>query len=300
MQHSPLLKLLRQDQLLFDEPLKSHTSFRIGGPADVMALPENTKELSAVLSFCLSEGIRHMVMGNGSNLLFSDKGYRGAIIKLAKNMSGIEAKGEELRAQSGASLASLAARACSLGLSGLEFASGIPGTLGGAIFMNAGAYGGEMKDVFLSAEVVMSNGTIGSFEAPQMRFGYRTSVLQENGGIAARVSLILKPGVKEEIKAKMEDLNQRRREKQPLEFPSAGSTFKRPEGHFAGKLIMDSGLAGYSIGGAQVSMKHCGFVVGNTSASADDVLRLIEHVQSEVYKRFNVLLEPEVKIIPEK
>ncbi|MDR2751898.1 MAG: UDP-N-acetylmuramate dehydrogenase [Clostridiales bacterium] len=295
----PLQELLRPDQILPSEPLKNHTSFRIGGPADLLVLPENAKELSEVLE-CLQSGKeRFMVIGNGSNLLFSDLGFRGTVIKIAKNMSLASHQGVFLEAFAGISLAALAAKALSLGLTGLEFASGIPGTLGGAIFMNAGAYGGEMKDVVAEASVITPDGAR-SLNASDLKFGYRHSALSDSGDIVASAKLKLAPGDKEEISRKMDDLNSRRRDKQPLDLPSAGSTFKRPEGHFAGKLIMDAGLRGFSCGGAQVSQKHCGFVVNKGGASAKDVLELIKRVQDEVEKQFGVFLETEIKIVPEK
>jgi UDP-N-acetylmuramate dehydrogenase len=294
------LDFLRPDQLLLNEPMMNHTTFRIGGPADLLALPESGEEIEAALSVCKRIEVAHLVIGNGSNLLFSDKGFRGVVIKISKGMSKMEVHEDEIVSQPGALLSATAAKALEEGLCGLEFASGIPGTLGGGVFMNAGAYGGELKDAFACAKVILPDGTLRIFLPQDMEFSYRKSAVQHNGGVLTEITLKLKPGDFREIKGKMDDFNSRRREKQPLELPSAGSTFKRPEGYFAGKLIMDSGLRGFSVGGAQISEKHCGFVVNKSGATCEDVLKLIEHVQTAVMKNFGVMLEPEVKIIPEK
>jgi UDP-N-acetylmuramate dehydrogenase len=270
-----------------------------------MVLPEDAEEIAAVTEICRNNGIPCLIMGNGTNLLVSDAGYRGVVIKLggrlnAASLTGaVVTAGETITAGAGIALSALARFALEHGLSGLEFAEGIPGTLGGAVAMNAGAYDGEIKNIFVSGEVLEvgdEGGGITRRDNKSMNFGYRTSAVQ-SGGIVLEATLKLKEAPMRDIQEKMDDYKQRRREKQPLELPSAGSVFKRPEGHFAGKLIMDCGLAGYAIGGAQVSPKHCGFIVNRGGASADDVLRLIAHIQTTVRQRFGVELETEIKII---
>jgi len=287
---------LKPELLRANEPMKNHTSFRTGGPADVLILPRNAAELAAVAEDCRALGFPHMVIGNGSNLLFPDEGYKGVIIKTAGGLTDFEARGGAVVAGAGLSLAALADAALENGLTGFEFASGIPGTLGGAVYMNAGAYDGEMRDAFLWADVLTEDGTARMTKA-DMGFAYRKSALQDGGGILLRAAFGLQDGDRDKIREKMRDLNARRREKQPLEYPSAGSTFKRPPGHFAGRLIAESGLAGFSIGGAQVSEKHCGFVINMGGATTGDILKVIGHVQDAVMKRFGVRLEPEVKIV---
>ena len=291
-----LPNLLNKCKVLYNEPLCNHTSFRIGGPADALALPESRDELLGLISNLKNDSIRFMIMGNGSNLLFSDSGYRGAVIKLSR-MSALNISNDIISAEAGVLLSSAATEAMKAGLAGFEFGSGIPGTVGGAVFMNAGAYGDEIKDVFLHAEVLTDKGSINIYTCEEMDFGYRRSRLNENG-ILLSASFKLNAGEYGSIKAKTDELNNARRSKQPLEMPSAGSVFRRPPGLYAGKLIMDSGLRGYSIGGAQVSEKHCGFIVNKGGASCDDVLRLIEHIQATVLSQFNVSLVPEIRIIP--
>ena len=290
-----LLHLLNAFNVLYDEPLRRHTSFRIGGPADALALPESRDELRELINILKKENIRFMIMGNGSNLLFSDSGYRGAIIKINRNMSNLSVSDDAVSAEAGALLSETAAAAMKSCLTGLEFASGIPGTVGGAVFMNAGAYGGEIKDVFVKAEVMSENG-VSEYNAEQMDFGYRHSAIQKSG-VLLSASFRLRAGSYESIKAKTDELTQERTSKQPLDMPSAGSVFKRPAGYFTGKLIMDSGLRGYTIGGAQVSEKHCGFIVNKGGATCEDVLRLIGHIQKTVFDNYNVVLEPEIRII---
>ena len=238
-------------------------------------------------------------MGNGSNLLVSDKGYRGAVIQLWKNFSDITVKGTTIIVKAGALLSKIAAEALEEGLTGMEFASGIPGTIGGATVMNAGAYGGEMKNIIKEVTVLTQEGELLTLSNEEMKLGYRTSIVKEKGYVVVSVVLQLKKGDKEEIRKVMEDLKERRVTKQPLDMPSAGSTFKRPEGYFAGKLIMDAGLRGFSVGGAQISEKHCGFVVNKGDATAADVLGLIREVQKRVEEQFHVTLEPEVKFLGE-
>ena len=291
-----LLTILKDFHVLYDEPLTRHTSFKIGGPADAVAQPESRDELRELLTILKNENIRFMIMGNGSNLLFSDNGYRGVIIKINRNLSQLRIEEDTIWTEAGALLSAAASAAMNAGLSGLEFASGIPGTVGGAVFMNAGAYGGEIKDVFVRADVMSEEGGVREFNLEHMDFAYRHSAVQENG-ILLSACFKLHAGDHELIRAKMDELTEARRSKQPLDMPSAGSVFKRPPGHYVGKLIMDCGLRGYSIGGAQVSEKHCGFIVNKGGAACEDVLRLIEYIQTTVFDRFRVMLTPEIRII---
>lgn len=288
----------KRELFLINEPLKNHTSFKIGGDAKVFFMPESVSDIADALKVCRENKFPYYILGNGTNILFSDKGYNGVIINIFNKFNQVYLENENtINAQSGALLSSIANIALNNSLSGMEFASGIPGALGGAVYMNAGAYGGEMKDIVLSADVLDKDGNIRTLDNNEMGFQYRSSNAEKEGFIVLSAKLQLKKGNKEEIKSKMYELNSQRKEKQPLEMPSAGSTFKRPEGHFAGKLIMESGLRGYSIGGAMVSEKHCGFVVNTGNATCKDVLLLIEHVKKTVYDKFNVMLEPEVRII---
>lgn len=290
---------LGSDNVYRNEPMKRHTTFRIGGPADYYLCPHSAKEIQKVVEICREEKLPYFILGNGSNLLVSDQGYRGVVIQLWKNVSDIRVEGCLIQAKAGASLAKIAAEALEEGLTGMEFAAGIPGTLGGAVVMNAGAYGGEMKDILKEVLVMDQQGRIFTLEKKDLKLGYRTSAVKEKGYIVLAAVLELWPGDREEIRKLMEDLKQKRVEKQPLDLPSAGSTFKRPEGYFAGKLIMDAGLRGFSVGGAQVSEKHCGFVVNTGGASASDVLTLIREVQKRVREKFGVELETEVKFLGE-
>ncbi len=284
--------------VVFNETMKKHTTFKIGGNADIFIVPENIDEVVKSIDLCEKNNIPYYILGNGSNLLVGDKGFRGAIIQIFKNLSKIEVCGNIIKAESGALLSAISKKALENGLCGLEFAAGIPGTLGGGICMNAGAYGGEMKDV-ISKVTVLKDGKIFEISGYQADFQYRNSRILKEGMIVLDAELVLKEGDFNEINAKMMEFNKLRSEKQPLDFPSAGSTFKRPEGYFAGKLIMDSGLRGYAVGGAAVSEKHCGFVINKGGATAEDVLRLIENVKNIVYDKFNVVLEPEIRIIGE-
>lgn len=285
--------------VLFDEPMKKHTTFRIGGNADYFVLPKTKEQLSRTVKLCESEGVPYYYLGNGSNLLVSDLGYRGVIVNIYRNMDYINIEGNKITAQAGALLSRIAAAARDASLSGLEFASGIPGTLGGAVVMNAGAYGGEMKQVVASALVMDKAGETFALTGGELELGYRTSVIPKKGYLVLEAELTLTPGEREAIGGRMEELQMRRTSKQPLEYPSAGSTFKRPQGYFAGKLIMDAGLRGFSVGDAAVSEKHCGFVINRGCASAVDVLSLIRHIQREVYDQFGVKMEPEVKLLGE-
>lgn len=289
--------LLGEENVLTDELMSSHTTFRIGGAADYFLLPTEGTQIKEIFEICKEENIPCFILGNGSNLLVSDRGYRGAVIQMYRNMNKIETEGTVIRAQAGALLSAVAAEAKNHSLTGFEFAGGIPGTLGGAVTMNAGAYGGEMKDVLKSVTVADKEGNIRKLSAEELNLGYRTSIVKTAGYLVLEAEISLKEGNPEEIKALMKDLTERRTSKQPLEFPSAGSTFKRPEGYFAGKLIMDSGLRGYRVGGAQVSEKHCGFVINAGGATAADVRALIQDVQNTVYEKFGVMLEPEVRFL---
>ena len=287
------------EQVLFEEPMKRHTTFRIGGPAEIFVMPKTIDEVARALEICRQEELPYFVLGNGSNLLVSDQGYRGVIIQMDRNMEEIAVEGTEIRAAAGALLSSIAVAARRNSLTGFEFAGGIPGTLGGAVVMNAGAYGGEMKDVLKEVTVMTADGEVRVIPASELEMGYRTSIIKKAGYLVLGAVITLREGNLEEIKALTRELSEKRTSKQPLEFPSAGSTFKRPEGYFAGKLIMDSGLRGYQIGGARVSDKHCGFVINAGDATAKDVVALMDHVREVVHDKYGVTLEPEVKFLGE-
>ncbi|MDD7220366.1 MAG: UDP-N-acetylmuramate dehydrogenase [Clostridia bacterium] len=291
------IELLGKDRVHVNEPMSRHTSFRIGGPADYFLQPSDTEQIKKILDICRENKLPFFVLGNGSNLLVSDTGFSGVIIQLFHNFERIIVEDTLIRAQAGALLSGIAVAARDHSLTGFEFAGGIPGTLGGAVVMNAGAYGGEMKHVLKEATVMTQSGEIIIIPADKLNMGYRTSVIKEAGYIVLDAVLSLQKGDQKEIRAKMKELTDLRVSKQPLEYPSAGSTFKRPEGYFAGKLIMDAGLRGYQVGGAQISEKHCGFVINKGNATASDVLRLIEDVKNRVYEQFGVNLEPEVKFL---
>ena len=279
--------------------MKDYTSFQIGGPADLFIQPETIESLVFCRNLLQQNEIPFHIIGAGSNLLVGDKGIRGAVIRLTKPFSTITQDGNSLTADAGVSLARLAAFALEAGLSGLEFASGIPGTLGGAVYMNAGAYGGEMKDVVTETLYADAAGNLLSLKKDAHEFGYRKSFFSTQDAVILRSTVVLTPGDPQQIRATMQDLNNRRREKQPLIYPSAGSTFKRPEGHFAGQLIEEAGLKGLSVGGACVSEKHAGFVVNTGGATAEDVRTLMQHVIQAVYEKFGVTLEPEVRFLGE-
>ena len=298
------------ERIKYNEPLASHTSFNIGGPADVFVTVENEEEFAKAINFAKAENIRYFLLGNGSNVLASDEGFRGIIIKLAGDFLNASVDGEIIKAGAGITLSKLAGLAMNSSLTGLEFASGIPGTLGGALFMNAGAYGGEMKQIVTKVKVLKNIptandtdcegcGAIIELTGEEMQFGYRHSILKEKNYIALSCEMKLEKGDKETIASYMRELALKRKEKQPLEYPSAGSTFKRPEGYFAGKLIEDAGLGGYTVGGAQVSEKHKGFVINKGGASAKDVKELIDYVIKTVKEKDNVTLEPEVLFLGE-
>lgn len=281
------------------EPMSLHTTFRIGGPADLFVTPGSIQAVADSIRVCKETQTPYAVIGNGSNLLVSDTGYRGVIIQIGRNLNQVSVNGEEIRAQAGAMLSVIAKTALSESLTGFEFASGIPGTLGGAAVMNAGAYGGEMKDVLTEVTVLTREGEIRTIPAEKLEMGYRTSLAAKNGWIILEAVLKFQKGDAEAIRGRMEELKMQRVTKQPLDLPSAGSTFKRPEGYFAGKLIMDAGLRGFTVGGAQISEKHCGFVVNKGGATAEDVRNLICAVQKKVQEDAGVKLEPEVKFLGE-
>lgn len=282
----------------FDAPMKKYTSFKCGGNARLLIIPDSSESLKEIISFCNSKSVKPLIIGNGSNLLVTDGGIDGVVIKIGSKLSKIELIDDTtIRCEAGASLKSLCMFALENSLSGLEFAYGIPGTLGGAVYMNAGAYGGEMKDVLYSCKHIDTDGVDGELSKNELDLRYRGSAYTDNGYTIVSAVLKLKNADKTEIKASMDDKLQRRKDKQPLEYPSAGSTFKRPEGYFAGALIESCGLKGYSVGGAQVSNKHAGFVINKNGATATDVLNLIKDVQRIVYEKHGVMLETEVKII---
>ena len=282
--------------IFMEEPMKKHTTFRVGGPADVLVQPDETA-LAAILALCRQYHVPYSFIGNGSNLLVGDKGIRGVVIEMTDPMGNIEVDGTKITAQAGAMLSKIANTAASNGLGGMEFAAGIPGSVGGAVVMNAGAYGGEMKDIIEKVYVLDENGAQLELDRDALDFGYRHSCIPEKKYIVTKVVLDLVPRNEAEIRSEMKELNEKRAEKQPLQYPSAGSTFKRPEGYFAGKLIMDSGLRGYQIGGARVSDKHCGFVINAGDATARDVVDLMEYVVKVVKEKYGVTLEPEVKFL---
>lgn len=290
---------LPEERVLLDEPMKLHTTFRVGGEANVFLQIEREEELAKLIPYLRKVEMPFFILGNGSNLLVSDKGYDGVILQLGKGFNGIRTEGNCVTAQAGALLSQTAKAAQEHGLTGLEFASGIPGSVGGAVVMNAGAYGGEMKQAVRLVRVMDYEGNILELDNATMEFGYRSSAVKNRPFVVLEAVFSLETGDPAAIAAKMAELARRRREKQPLELPSAGSTFKRPEGYFAGKLIMDAGLCGLSVGGARVSEKHCGFVVNDADASAADISELIKQVQERVWERFGVQLEPEVIFLGE-
>lgn len=290
-----LKKLTNENNISVSEPMTRHTTFRIGGNADVFVCPENILELEKIVAKLNCQNLPYFVIGNGSNLLVSDKGIEGVVICTEK-INSITVSENKIFAEAGAKLSALASEATKNSLTGLEFAAGIPGTVGGGVFMNAGAYDGELKNVITTVKI-LREGKIIDLSAEQCAFGYRSSVFQATGDIILGAEFLLSPGDRDKISSKIHDFAARRKLKQPLEFPSAGSAFKRPEGYFAGKLIDDSGLRGFSVGGAQVSEKHCGFIINKGGATAADVLNLIKYIKTSVYVRFGVKLQEEIKLI---
>ena len=291
-----LIKALGQEKVLKNEPMCNHTTFKVGGNASLFVIPSCEDDVVSCINIVKELGIDFFVLGNGSNILVSDKGYNGVVIYMGKNMSDIFVDGKMIVAGSGALLSKVASVALSNSLSGFEFASGIPGSIGGAVYMNAGAYGGSMSDVVVKTRYVDNDGNIKEISGNNHEFSYRHSVFV-NGGIILSTQIKLNDGNKEEIMEEMTRLNKQRKEKQPLEYPSAGSTFKRPEGYFAGKLIEESNLSGFSVGGAQVSSKHCGFVINKDNATCEDILTLISHIQKVVFEKYGVKLSPEIKLL---
>ncbi|OPX43884.1 UDP-N-acetylenolpyruvoylglucosamine reductase [Ruminiclostridium hungatei] len=292
-----LASISGEERVLINEPMSRHTSFKIGGPADVLVIPGEMGQLGEMVRCFAAEGIPYMIMGNGTNLLVSDKGIRGVVVKIYDNLQGFAVHGDTLEFEAGMLISKAAKLALAHSLSGMEFAEGIPGTIGGAVTMNAGAYGGEMSVIAAETEYMDRKGAIITVRGEQHGFDYRTSIIQKTGGIVLKTRLKLRKADPANIKALMEDFNFKRRDKQPLEWPSAGSVFKRPKGHFTGKLIDDCGLRGFGIGGAQISGKHSGFIINTGGASCEDVLALIRHIQTTVSREFNVQLEPEIRII---
>ncbi|MBQ8625092.1 MAG: UDP-N-acetylmuramate dehydrogenase [Agathobacter sp.] len=293
-----LAAIVSAQNITLDEPMKKHTTFRIGGNADMFVCPK-INQLPDILALAKEYDVPVTIIGNGSNLLVGDKGIRGLVLSISKAADSIEVNGNCVIVGAGALLSKVAAEAARNSLTGLEFAAGIPGTLGGAVVMNAGAYGGEIKDVIATVRVLAPNGEVLTLTNDELDLSYRHSCIPEKEYIVLDAVLELRQGDENQIREVMDDFKNRRIEKQPLEYPSAGSTFKRPEGYFAGKLIQDAGLRGYRVGGAQVSEKHCGFVINKDNATAQDVLKLIEDVKQKVYEEFQVELEPEVKMMGE-
>ena len=288
--------MMEEIKILEQEPMQKHTTFRVGGAAKYFAMPKNTEEIQTLIAYCREQKLSYYVLGNGSNVLFTDDGYDGMIIQIGSAMSTIQVAGNSMYVQAGAILAKTAKLAYEEGLTGMEFAAGIPGSVGGAVVMNAGAYGGEMKDIVAYVDVLSTDGELRRYTGDEMGFGYRHSIIDADK-IVVGVGLTLDKGDKTAILDRMNELAEARRSKQPLEYPSAGSTFKRPEGYFAAKLIDDSGLRGYRVGGDMVSDKHCGFVVNVDHASSADVLAVMKHVEEVVKEKYNVTLEPEVRVI---
>jgi UDP-N-acetylmuramate dehydrogenase len=295
-----LIHEIPQGAIFQNESMKKHTSFRIGGPADILLIPSAVKEIQYAIQLCMDMDIPYLIMGNGSNLLVRDKGIRGLVIKISEGYKEIKVEGTRIHAQAGILLSSLSRVSIQSSLTGLEFCSGIPGTLGGAVAMNAGAYGGEMKDVVSSVTVLDENNQIKRIDHGDLEFGYRSSVIQKRGYVVLEVDMELKPGDMETSKQIVEDLTRRRREKQPISYPSAGSAFKRPVGYYAGKLIQDSGLKGMRIGDAQISELHAGFIINLGNATATDVITLIELVKDKIKMNYGVEMHPEIKIVGEK
>ncbi|MBR0435135.1 MAG: UDP-N-acetylmuramate dehydrogenase [Lachnospiraceae bacterium] len=291
-----ILSEISGTKVIMNELMNRHTTFRVGGPCSLFISPDK-KHLPAVIVFCKKSALPYVVIGRGSNILVSDSGFEGLVIEIGDAFDKITTEGDMITAEAGASLASVARVAYENSLTGLEFASGIPGSAGGGLYMNAGAYGGEMKDVIYSAKALNFNGEEVEFVPEDMDLSYRHSAFMEQNLIITEMVFKLKAGNKDEIKATMDDYNGRRRDKQPLNYPSAGSFFKRPEGNFAGKLIEDAGLAGLRVGGAEVSTKHCGFVINVDNATSKDIINLMKKVQAEVNDKFGIMLEPEVRML---
>lgn len=294
---SELKNITDEKNILINEPLKNHTTFKIGGNADFIVMPQNKSEAVELMRFVIKKSVPYFILGNGSNLLVSDNGFRGVVVKTFGCLNKITTDGNTVVVEAGVLLSGLSSVLTEKSLSGFEEMSGIPGTFGGAVYMNAGAYGREIKDVLYDVTFIDGNGNLKTLKTEELNLGYRKSIFSENGGFVLEGTLKLQHGNKEQIKAKVKEITKLRTEKQPLNYPSAGSTFKRPEGHFAGKLIEDCGLKGYSVGGAKISEKHAGFVINYDNATYEDVINLIDDVKRTVKDRFGVNLESEVKIL---
>lgn len=294
-----LYKIVQSENVAVDEPMKNHTSFKVGGPVDILVTPESYDEIVKVIKLCNEEDMTYYIIGRGSNLIVRDGGFRGMVIKLTK-LDKIKVEDERLIVQSGVDLCKVSEAALENSLKGFEFACGIPGTVGGAVTMNAGAYNGEISQVIESALVVDKNGKLITLNKEELELGYRMSAIQKYGYTVLEVTFKLVKGEYSSIKERIDDLTKKREDKQPLEYPSAGSTFKRPEGHYTGKLIEESKLKGFSIGGAQVSEKHAGFIINKGDATAKDILDLIAYIQNTIKVNFDVELHPEVRIIGEE
>ncbi len=297
--YNKMMDIIEESRIYTNEPMKKHTTFRIGGDADFFVVPKTEEEIKKIITLCKEMEEPYYILGNGSNLLVGDKGYRGVIIQIYKEMNTIRIEEDKIKVQAGALLSKVGSAALEAGLTGFEFASGIPGTMGGAIVMNAGAYGGEMKDVLESVTALTPEGEVLILQREELELGYRTSIVAKKNYIVLEAVVALKKGDRETIKARMDELRLLRTTKQPLEYPSAGSAFKRPKGYFAGKLIQDAGLCGFQVGGAQISEKHCGFVINKENATAADVSELLDQVSAIVKEKFGVELEPEVKRLGE-
>lgn len=298
--YSKLSQLLPEQKIKINESMKNHTTFKIGGPADIMVFPANISDICTTIAYCHQEKITYVILGLGSNILVRDKGIRGVVIKLGNNLKSFSIAGQEIYAEAGIRLSELSRQASYANLSGLEFAEGIPGSLGGAIFMNAGAYNGEIKDVLYEVNAIDPTGHLRVFTRDNMDFSYRSSIFQTNEHMIVSARLILQYGNREQITNTMKNFASSRREKQPLDLPSAGSAFRRPNGFYVGPMLQEMGLKGYRVGGAQVSEKHAGFIVNVGEATADDVLTLIAFIQDKARERYGVDLRPEIRVIGEE
>ena len=297
--YNKLIDIMDEKRIYTKEPMKNHTTFRVGGEADYFVIPKTIEEVKHIVNLCREMDMPYYILGNGSNLLVGDKGYRGVVIQIYKEMNEITVEEHRIKVQAGALLSRVGSVALGESLTGFEFAAGIPGTMGGAVVMNAGAYGGEMKDVLEEVTALTPEGEVVVLKKDELELGYRTSVIAKRDYVVLEATITLQSGDRESIKAKMDELRLQRTTKQPLEYPSAGSTFKRPEGYYAGKLIQDAGLRGFQVGGAQVSEKHCGFVINKENATAADIDELMRRVSAIVKEKFGVELEPEVKRLGE-
>lgn len=295
-----ITSIIPEERIRFQEPLSSHTTFKIGGPADVMAFPESISEIQQLVQYCHEFHIPYVILGLGSNVLVRDKGFRGLVIKLGNSLKGLYISGDEILAEAGIRLSELSKKAAANSLSGLEFAEGIPGSVGGAVVMNAGAYNGEMGQVLAAVSAIDPDGRIRKFQPEDMQLGYRSSIFQNTGWIVVSALLKLTPGRREDIENQMKEYARQRRDKQPLDMPSAGSTFKRPSGYYVGPLLEEMGLKGFRIGGAEVSSKHAGFIVNAGQASAQDIINLIAFIQQRALNEYQIKLETEIRIVGEE